>query len=477
MRLSAIAKALNLSFEGEDVELVAMNELSKATSDELSFAEHKKYATELQNSMASAFIIDESLLEYLPRNASYILSKHVSVDMALATKLFAPKVVDVHAPPPRIGKGSYIDAKAHIEKGAVIGANVTILAGAYIGSYAKIGDNTMIYPNVTIYRDCIVGKGCIIHAGTVIGSDGFGFSHTQTGEHIKIYQNGNVLIEDDVEIGANCAIDRAVFNSTTIKRGVKLDNFVHIGHNCEIGEYSLFVAQVGVGGSTKLGRNCVVSGPRIGKGSYIDAKAHIEKGAVIGANVTILAGAYIGSYAKIGDNTMIYPNVTIYRDCIVGKGCIIHAGTVIGSDGFGFSHTQTGEHIKIYQNGNVLIEDDVEIGANCAIDRAVFNSTTIKRGVKLDNFVHIGHNCEIGEYSLFVAQVGVGGSTKLGRNCVVSGQTAFSDHLQIAPFTTFTARSGVTKSIKEPHKVFSGYPLMEHKQWRRLQRNIAKLSE
>ena len=316
MKLSAIAKALNLSYEGKDVEIVAMNELSKATSDELSFAEHKKYASTLQDSMAAAFIIEPSLQEYLPRNASYIVSKNVSVDMALATKLFAPKVIDVHAPTPRIGKGSYIDAKAHIEKGAVIGANVTILAGAYVGSYAKIGDNTMIYPNVTIYRDTVIGKGCIIHAGSVIGADGFGFSHTATGEHIKIYQNGNVVIEDDVEIGANCAIDRAVFNSTVIKRGVKLDNFVHIAHNCEVGEYSLFVAQVGVGGSTTL-----------------------------------------------------------------------------------------------------------------------------------------------------------------GRNCVVSGQTAFSDHLDIAPFTTFTARSGVTKSIKEPHKVFSGYPLMEHRQWRRLQSKIAKLNE
>ena len=315
MKLSAVAKALNLGFEGKDVEVLAMNELSKASYDELSFAEHKKYADALKNSSAAAFIIDASLRESLPPHASCIISNNVSVDMALATKLFAPKVIDVHAPVARIGKGSYIDAKAHVERGAVIGTNVTILAGAYVGSYAKVGDNSMIYPNVTIYRDCQIGKGCIIHAGSVIGADGFGFSHTATGEHIKIYQNGNVIIEDDVEIGANCAIDRAVFNSTVIKRGVKLDNFVHIAHNCEIGEYSLFVAQVGVGGSTTL-----------------------------------------------------------------------------------------------------------------------------------------------------------------GRNCVVSGQSAFSDHLDIAPFNTFTARSGVTKSIRESHKVFSGYPLMEHKQWRRLQSKIAKLN-
>ena len=215
--------------------------------------------------------------------------------------------------------------------------------------------------------------------------------------------------------------------------------------------------------------------PVMGEGTYIDIRANVENGAVIGKNCTIMAGVYLGSHVHVGDNTTIYPNAVIYRDCKIGSDCIIHAGTVIGADGFGFSHTATGEHIKIYQNGNVVIEDDVEIGANCAIDRAVFGSTVIKKGVKLDNFIHIGHNCEIGEYSLFVAQSGVGGSTKLGRNCVVSGQSAFTDHLEIAPFSTFTARSGITKSIKEPKGVWSGYPLMPHKEWMRLQSKIAKL--
>lgn len=215
--------------------------------------------------------------------------------------------------------------------------------------------------------------------------------------------------------------------------------------------------------------------PVIGEGSIVDPRANVEKGAVIGKGVTVMAGAYIGSGSVIGDDTVIFPNVTIYRDCRIGSRCRIHGGTTIGSDGFGYAHTAQGEHVKIYQNGYVAIEDDVEIGANCSIDRAVFNATVIRRGAKIDNNVHIGHNCDIGEHSILVAQVGIGGSTRLGRNCVVSGQTAFTDHLEIAPFTTFTARSGVTKSIYESGKVFSGYPMMEHRQWMRMQSRLQKL--
>ncbi len=215
--------------------------------------------------------------------------------------------------------------------------------------------------------------------------------------------------------------------------------------------------------------------PVTGEGSFVDPRAHVENGAVIGRNATVMAGAYIGSHAVIGDDTVIFPNVTVYRDCKVGSRCRIHAGTTIGSDGFGYAHTAQGEHVKIWQNGNVVIEDDVEIGSNCSIDRAVFNTTFVRCGTKLDNHTHIGHNCDIGEHCIFVAQVGVGGSTTLGRNCVVSGQTAFTDHLDIAPFTTFTARSGVTKSIQESGKVWSGYPLMEHRLWVKLQAKLAKL--
>ncbi|MDT8338514.1 MAG: UDP-3-O-(3-hydroxymyristoyl)glucosamine N-acyltransferase, partial [Sulfurimonas sp.] len=260
MFFSDVASHLKLEFIGRDVEIDSMNELSLSSPLQLAFAVHKKYANELNSSKAKAFLITNSLIEYLPLDSSYIVCEDVSISMAEATKLFHKKPIELQLSDAVIGEECYIDSLARIEKGAVVGSNVTVMAGAYIGTNVTIGDNTLIYPNVTIYRDCVVGSNCIIHAGTVIGADGFGFSHTKTGEHIKIYQNGNVIIEDDVEIGANCAIDRAVFNSTIIRRGVKLDNFIHIAHNCDIGEHSLFVAQTGVGGSTKLGRNCVVSG-------------------------------------------------------------------------------------------------------------------------------------------------------------------------------------------------------------------------
>ncbi len=215
--------------------------------------------------------------------------------------------------------------------------------------------------------------------------------------------------------------------------------------------------------------------PKIGKDTKVSPKAEIANGAVIGDNCTILAHVYIGAEAVIGDNTIIYPSVTVYRDCKIGNDCIIHANSVIGSDGFGFATNKMGEHKKIYQNGNVVIEDDVEIGSNTSIDCAAFGTTLIKKGTRIDNLVQIGHNCEIGEYSVMVSQSGLAGSTKLGRNVVMGGQAAAAGHLEVAPFSTFAARSGITHSIKEPGKTYAGFPLMGHRQWLKLQAKLAKL--
>lgn len=216
--------------------------------------------------------------------------------------------------------------------------------------------------------------------------------------------------------------------------------------------------------------------PAIGEGSKIYPSAHVENGAQIGKNCTIMSGVYIGAEAIIGDDVILYPNVTVYRDCVIGNGVMIHAGTVIGSDGFGYAHTKMGEHVKLYQNGNVIIEDDVEIGANTTVDCAVFGSTIIKKGTKIDNLVQIGHNCVVGEYSIMVSQSGLAGSTTLGRNVVMGGQSATAGHLSVAPFTTLAARSGVTKSIVNKG-VYSGFPLMEHKLWLKMQAKLAKMLE
>ena len=215
--------------------------------------------------------------------------------------------------------------------------------------------------------------------------------------------------------------------------------------------------------------------PIVGGGTKVMPNVYIGKDSVVGSDCTIMAGAFIGDNVKIGNSTIIYPNVTVYRDCTIGNDCIIHAGTVIGSDGFGFANTKDGKYIKIYQNGNVTIGNDVEIGANCAIDRAVFNSTIIEDGVRIDNLVHIAHNCKIGRGSILVGQVGLAGSTILNAYVVMGGQSAAAGHLEIAPFTTIAARGGVTKSITEPKKSWAGFPLFEHKQWLKLQGKISNL--
>jgi UDP-3-O-[3-hydroxymyristoyl] glucosamine N-acyltransferase len=203
---------------------------------------------------------------------------------------------------------------------------------------------------------------------------------------------------------------------------------------------------------------------------------YIGKNAKIGSNTTIMSGSFIGDNVQIGDNCIIYPNVTVYRDCTIGNDTIIHAGTVIGSDGFGFATDKsTGKHIKIYQNGNVVIGNNVEIGSNCAIDRAAFNSTIIEDYARLDNLVHIAHNCVVGYGSILTGQVGLAGSTILKEYVVMAGQSAATGHLEIAPFTTIAGRGVVSKTITEPKKQWAGFPLMEHKLWLKLQGKINKL--
>lgn len=213
---------------------------------------------------------------------------------------------------------------------------------------------------------------------------------------------------------------------------------------------------------------------QFGENCQIQRGAFVGRNSLIGDNVIVMAGAFVGDNCEIGSGTIIYPNVTIYRDSKIGQNCIIHANTVVGSDGFGFAHNKLGEHIKIYQNGNVVIEDNVEIGSNTSIDRAVFGSTIIKKGTKIDNLVQIGHNCIIEEHCIIVSQVGISGSSHLGRNVIMGGQSATSGHLKIAPFTTIAARGGVTKSI-DKKGTYAGFPLYDHREWLKLQGKIAKL--
>jgi UDP-3-O-[3-hydroxymyristoyl] glucosamine N-acyltransferase len=195
----------------------------------------------------------------------------------------------------------------------------------------------------------------------------------------------------------------------------------------------------------------------LGKDCYLGAFAVLGENVKVGNNVKIYPQVYLGDNVTVGDNTIIYAGVKIYKECTVGNNCIIHSGTVIGSDGFGFA-PQEGTYQKIPQIGNVVIEDDVEIGSNVSVDRATIGSTIIHKGVKLDNLIQVAHNVEIGENTGCAAQVGISGSSKLGKNCIVAGQVGIVGHLTIADNTIIGAQSGVTNNIEEKGKVILGSP-------------------
>ena len=203
----------------------------------------------------------------------------------------------------------------------------------------------------------------------------------------------------------------------------------------------------------------------LGNDIYVGDFAVIGDHVKIGNNVKIYPQVYIGDNAVIGDNTTIFAGVKIYSETQIGKNCIIHSGTVIGSDGFRFNPES--DNKKVPQIGNVIIEDDVELGANCAIDRATLGSTILRKGVKFDNMIHIAHNAEIGEGTYFAAQSLVGGSTKVGKNCMISGQVGMVGHLTIADNTSMTAQTGISKSITKPGETYMGSPAFEIGKYRK----------
>ena len=202
---------------------------------------------------------------------------------------------------------------------------------------------------------------------------------------------------------------------------------------------------------------------QIGKDVAIGAYAVIESGTVIGDGCRIFPQVYIGTGARIGQNATIYPGARILAACEIGNNCIIHANVVIGSDGFGFAPLEDGSYKKIQHVGNVVIEDDVEIGANTTIDRATMGSTIIHTGVKLDNLIQVGHNVEIGAHTVIAAQAGIAGSTKIGKSCRIGGQAGFVGHVQIADGTQVQAQSGIASAVKEPNQYLFGSPAIGYK--------------
>lgn len=213
---------------------------------------------------------------------------------------------------------------------------------------------------------------------------------------------------------------------------------------------------------------------------YIGAFSYVGENASIGSGVKIYPGCYIGDNVIIKENSVLFASVKVYDGCTLGARVVIHSGTVIGGDGFGFAPQKDGTYKKIPQIGNVIIEDDVEIGANTTIDRATMGSTNIRKGVKLDNLIQIAHNVDIGENTVIAAQTGISGSTKVGRNCIIGGQVGMVGHIHIADGTRINAQSGLSKSVTAANTALTGTPAFDYKSSLKSQaifRNLPELQQ
>ncbi|MFC0518450.1 UDP-3-O-(3-hydroxymyristoyl)glucosamine N-acyltransferase [Mucilaginibacter angelicae] len=216
---------------------------------------------------------------------------------------------------------------------------------------------------------------------------------------------------------------------------------------------------------------------QVGEGAYIGAFAYIGQNVTIGDNCKIYPNVNVGDNVTLGNNVTLFAGATVYFDCVIGNNVTIHSGAVIGSDGFGFAPNPDGTYTKIAQIGNVVIEDDVEIGANTAIDRATMGSTIIRKGVKIDNLVQVAHNVEVGVNTVIAGQAGISGSTKIGEHAVIGGQVGISGHLYIAGGTQVSAQTGINSSINEEGQVFGGTPYMPFKEYLRAHAKLRRLPE
>lgn len=215
----------------------------------------------------------------------------------------------------------------------------------------------------------------------------------------------------------------------------------------------------------------------LGDNVYVGAFAYVSKNAKIGNNVMLFPNVYISENVIIGDDTIIYAGTRVHHNCLIGSNCIIHSGVVIGGDGFGFAPQTGSDYAKVPQIGNVVLEDRVEIGSNCTIDRATIGSTLLKSGVKLDNLIQVAHNVEIGEDTVIAAQTGISGSTKIGKNCMIGGQVGIIGHITIADGTRIAAQSGVGQSLKKPGAAWQGSPCFEVMPYQRSYVMFRKLPE
>ena len=244
-----------------------------------------------------------------------------------------------------------------------------------------------------------------------------------------------------------------------------------------MGQLLQLVSKIMNPGKKGIEQPCFISeGVTVPEDAYIGAFAYIGQNVRLGKGVQIFPHTYIGDNVTIGDNTILFAGVKVYSHCVIGADCILHAGVVVGSDGFGFEPDAQGVNQKIPQIGNVIIEDDVEIGANTTIDRAMMGSTIIHRNVKIDNLVQIAHNVEVGESTFLCAQVGIAGSSKIGKHCVLTGQVGVAGHIEIADNCIFGAQTGVAGNIRKAG-TYMGSPAIDAAIWRRAVIGFKQLPE
>jgi len=294
MNLSKILEEINLEYSGEDFRVSSFGTLKDADKSQIAFLNDDRLIEDLKNTNAGAVILKESNLEFLPAQSNAIVSKNPHLDMARISKYFEKKAFQ-HDGECIIDKSAIVDKNAIIGNDTTVKENAYIMAGVVIGANVQIGKNTIIYPNVVIYDNTIIGDDCIIQAGAIIGSDGFGYAHTEYGEHVKIHHTGNVVLENGVEIGSNTTIDRAVFGTTKLEENTKIDNLVQIGHNCELGKSCIVVSQSGLAGSSTLGRN-VVMGGQSATGGHLHIGDFTQLAARSGVTKSIEGGKTYGGF-------------------------------------------------------------------------------------------------------------------------------------------------------------------------------------
>jgi UDP-3-O-[3-hydroxymyristoyl] glucosamine N-acyltransferase len=325
-----------------------------------------------------------------------------------------------------------------------------------------------------------------------------------TAAQISILVNGKVEGNSDAIVTSFGKIEEAIQGQLTFLANPKYEDFLYttqasiaiVNENYELREavkptlirvpdaYTAFALLL-----SKYQEMATQQMKGIQQPSYISSSAKLEEDVFVGAfcylgenvrigkNTKIFPNSFIGDNVQIGDNCLIHPGVKIYHDCVLYNQVIIHAGTVIGSDGFGFAPQADGSFKKVPQIGNVVVEDNVEIGANTTIDRATMGSTCIRAGAKLDNLIQVAHNVEVGESTVIAAQAGVSGSTKIGKNVMIGGQAGIVGHIQIADGSRINAQSGVSKSMKEPYGTVTGSPAADYSSVLRSQAIFRNLPE